>query len=110
MKKFIEGPIRFLTIRKSGPPTMGPALLMWFIFTLLIAALAALITVQGLGLQTHSRMAGHMVGMISLLAYCGGSVQSAIWMGKPWGSVAKDLLDGLIYATISALTFMYFWP
>lgn len=110
MSKFIEGPIGFLTIRKSGPPTMGPALLMWFVFTVLIAAFAALIVVQGLGLQANPRMAGHMIGLISLLAYCGGSIQSAIWMGKPWGSVAKDMLDGFIYATISALTFMCFWP
>jgi len=110
MKKFLEGPIGFLTLRKNGPPSMAGSLLMWFAFTLAIAAVAALITVQGIGLQANSHMAGHMVGLISLLAYCGGSIQSGIWMGKPWSSVAKDLLDGFIYALISALTFMYFWP
>ncbi len=110
MKKYNDGPIGLLTIRPNGRPSMGPALLMWFLFTLSIAAVAALITVQGLGLQTNSHSAGHMVGLISLLAYAGGSIQQGIWMGRPWGSVAKDLLDGFIYALISALTFLYFWP
>ena len=31
-------------------------------------------------------------------------------MGKPWGIVAKDLLDSPIYATVCALTFMWLWP
>jgi len=109
-KKYVEGPVGFLTLRKNGVNSMGPMLGQWFLFTLLIAAVAACIAVQSLGLQADHHMAGHMVGMITLLAYTGGSVQNGIWMGKPWGSVAKDLLDGFIYAVISAFTFMFFWP
>jgi hypothetical protein len=30
-------------------------------------------------------------------------------MGKPWPSVAKDVLDAAIYATITALTFGWLW-
>ena len=37
--------------------------------------------------------------MISFLTYFGGSVQLAIWMGKPWSAVGKDLLDSLIFGT-----------
>jgi hypothetical protein len=30
-------------------------------------------------------------------------------MGKPWTSVAKEVLDAVIYAVITALTFAWFW-
>ena len=33
-----------------------------------------------------------------------------IWMGKPRGAVAKDVVDEFIYASISALSFMWLWP
>jgi len=109
-KKFIDGPVGFLTLRKNGPPTMGGSLIQWFVFNLAIATVAAAIALQTYGLQGESHRAGHLVGMLSLMAYGGSSVQAGIWMGKPWVSVAKDLLDALIYATLSALTFVWLWP
>ena len=59
--------------------------------------------------MTHpTPFVGHRIRFF--LTYFGGSVQMAIWMGKPWSTVAKDLLDSLIYGTISALVFMWLWP
>lgn len=109
-KKYNDGPIGFLTLRPNGLPRMGPALVMWFLFTLLVAAIAAFIAITSIGLSAHPHVAAHLIGLVSLLAYGAGSIQAGIWMGKPWGSVAKDLLDGFIYAGISAMTFLYFWP
>ena len=108
--KFVEGPIAFMTVRKNGPPAMGAALTLWFIYTLIIAAFAGCVACQVYGVKADSHQAGHLVGMLSLMAYAAGSVQLGIWMGKPWGSVAKEVFDGFIYATISALTFMWLWP
>ncbi|MEO8671101.1 MAG: hypothetical protein ABI411_07280 [Tahibacter sp.] len=109
-QKFVQGPIGLLTLRKNGPPTMGAALLQWFVFTVVVATIAGGLALQAFGLAADHHRAGHLVGMISLLTYFGGSVQMAIWMGKPWGIVFKDLLDCLIYGTISALVFMWLWP
>lgn len=110
MKKYTEGPIAFITVRKNGPPAMGATLALWFAFTVVIAAVVACVAHQVYGLQADPRKAGHLVGMMSFLAYAAGSVPLGIWMGKPWGSVAKDVLDGFIYGVISALTFMWLWP
>lgn len=109
-KKFIEGPIALITIRKSGPPTMGLCLGLWFAYSIAIASIAACLALQAYPGKANAHAAGHLVGMVSFLAYVGGSVQMGIWMGKPWGSVAKDALDGLIYGFISAMTFMLLWP
>ena len=109
-KKFLEGPIAFMTIRKNGLPNMGSALTSWFIYSLLVACVAACVACETLGLNANPRQAGHLVGVISFMTYVGGSIQMGIWMGKPWSSVAKDVLDGLIYGVISGLTFMWLWP
>ena len=108
--KFLEGPIAFMTVKKNGVPTMGTTLTLWFIYCVVIAAIAALVACQTYGIKADPRLAGHLVGILSFLAYAAGSVPLGIWMGKPWGSVAKDVIDGFIYAVISALTFMWLWP
>jgi hypothetical protein len=109
-KKFREGPIGFITIAKSGMPGMGKQLLLWFLYIVAVTSVGACLALQIYGLQAEPHHAGHVVGMLSLLAYIGGSIQNGIWMAKPWSSVAKDVLDGLIYATVTALTFMWLWP
>ncbi len=108
--KFREGPVGHLTIVGNGMPSMGAMLGKWFVFNLGVAAIAACLALQVLGLAADRHAAGHLVGMVSFLTYFGGSVQNGIWMGKPWSAVAKDLLDSLIYGTVSALTFMFLWP
>jgi hypothetical protein len=109
-QKYIDGPIGIMTIRKNGVPAIGGMLIQWFVFSVVVAALAGLLALQSFGLGADHHRAGHLVGMVSLLTYFGGSVQMAIWMGKPWSAVFKDLIDSLIYATISALVFMWLWP
>src|SRR5258708_21809114 len=40
-QKFKDGPVAFLFVRPSRPPTMGPALGQWFVLNLVVALLAA---------------------------------------------------------------------
>ena len=110
MKKYVDGPIGMLTVIKSGPPKMGGMLIRWFLFNLVVAIVAGAIALQIYGLPGNPHYAGHLVGLITFLTYAGGSVQSGIWMGKPWISVIKDLLDALIYGVVSALAFWWLWP
>lgn len=108
--KMTEGPVGFLILRPPGPPAMGAALLQWFLFTLFVAAAAAAITVQAVGLGVDGHAGAHMIGLVSFLVYAIGGVPEGIWMGRPWKSVALHALDGLIYAIVSALIFMFLWP
>jgi hypothetical protein len=110
VKKFVDGPVGHVTVLKSGPPKMGGTLALWFLYNLVVAIAAAAIALQVYGLPGNARYAGHLVGLITFLTYAGGSVQSGIWMGRPWGSVLKDLLDALIYGIVSALAFWWLWP
>ena len=108
--KYQEGPVGFLTFRANGLPSMGVPLVLWFLFSLAIAFMAAYLASRLLPAGTHYRQVFRVVGTVSFLAYAGGSVQAGIWMGKPWRSVAKDLADGLIYGLLSAGAFGWLWP
>src|SRR5436305_1683395 len=35
-RKFTEGPVAVMNLRRSGPPTMGGSLAQWFLFSLIV--------------------------------------------------------------------------
>jgi hypothetical protein len=109
-QKFIDGPIAFMTVRPSGKPSMGAPLAQWFAFAVLISVIVAYVAFKTLPPGPSFYQVCRVVGAMALLAYGAGSVLQGIWFGKPWSSVAKDLLDAVIYAVIMALTFAYLWP
>lgn len=108
-QKFIEGPVAFVVMRASGPPKMGGLLVQWFIYGLVVALIAACLA-GGVLPAGSGRQAGILTGAIAFLVYGGGSVPNAIWMGKPWSSALKELLDALIYGIVTGATFCWLWP
>jgi hypothetical protein len=46
---------------------------------------------------------------LAFLAYASGGIHFGIWFGKPWPTVAKDMLDAVIYAVITGLAFGLLW-
>jgi hypothetical protein len=104
--RFREGPVGKLTLRKPGAMSIGPMLMQWFLLNLAVACVAACMAV---GSMTPHH-AAHTAWLATLLAYGAGAISEAIWMGKPWAATLKDLLDALIYAIVTALVFMWFWP
>jgi hypothetical protein len=109
-KKFEEGPVAFVTMRASGPPRMGGALVAWFVFTLGVASVAAYLAGKTLAPTADAGQVCRVVALLCFAAYGGGSITAGIWMGKPWSSVAKELLDAAIYAALTAATFAWLWP
>jgi hypothetical protein len=109
-KKFVEGPIAFVTLRPSGMPSMGRTLALWFGYTLAIGVIAAYLASRALPSTASFGQVCRLVATVAFVAYAGGSVQMGIWFGKPWGSVVKDVADGLIYGVITGATFAWLWP
>jgi hypothetical protein len=109
-QKFKDGPVAFLTLRASGQPSMGPMLGQWFALNVVVAVLAAYLASKSLSTTASFLQVCRVVSITTFLAYAGGSVSGAIWMGKPWASAAKEVLDAAIYALVSALVFGWLWP
>jgi hypothetical protein len=109
-KKFTEGPVAVLNLRRPGPPTMGGALAQWFLYSLVISFFIAYIASHTLAPGTRYLEVFRVVGAIGFLAYAAGQVPQSIWMGKPWRITWKEALDGLIYGLLTAGTFGWLWP
>ena len=52
----------------------------------------------------------HTVGLFTLAAYALALWPLSIWYGRGWGITIKSTVDGLIYAVVTGLIFMWLWP
>lgn len=97
-------------LRENGAPKMSAPLVLWFLYTLAISLIAAYVAARTLTSSATFLQVCRIAGAVSFVAYAGGGVQAAIWMGKPWKSTAKDVADALIHATATALVLAWLWP
>ncbi|MDP3859943.1 MAG: hypothetical protein Q8Q73_19450 [Stagnimonas sp.] len=109
-QRFVEGPVGFVMLRASGLPKMGPHLGKWFLLALAVSAITACLACSVLGSGASKYLVFHFFAISTFLAYATGSVSDGIWKAHPWGAVAKDLLDALLYALVSAAVFAWLWP
>ena len=109
-RKFTEGPVGFLLLRPPGMPGMGASLGQWFALNLLVAIVAGYLASRAVPAGASFLAVCRVVSITTFLAYATGGLQMAIWMGKPWGSAAKEFLDAFLYALVSALAFGWLWP
>jgi hypothetical protein len=109
-KKYEDGPVAVLTLKRNGPFTMGPNLAQWFVFTLVVSFFVAWVTSQVLPMGTAYMKVFQVAGTVAFLSYAAGQLPASIWMGKPWSIAAKEVLDGLIYGLVTAGAFGWLWP
>ncbi|GAA0723884.1 hypothetical protein [Dokdonella soli] len=109
-EKFKQGPVGIVFLRAPGPANMGAYLGQWFVYCLLVSLFAALIGTHVMAAGMPYQHVFRVVGVIAFMAYGLGSVPNAIWWGHPWGSEVKHIIDGVIYALITAATFAWLWP
>jgi hypothetical protein len=111
VKKYTEGPVMHFTILPNGAPKMGRYLGQWFLWSLVIAVVAAYLAARVCGLDhTHAHTAAKLVGALTFIAHGFGTVTESIWSGRPWSSSVKYLLDAALYAVGSWGVFLWLWP
>jgi hypothetical protein len=110
-QKYTEGPVGVFYFMRPGAPNMGPQLGKWFIFNLVVSFFTAYVGIHGLQQPSPEYLrVFQLTGTAAFMAYAFGSVPAGIWMGKPWGVVWKEVLDGLIYGLVTAGSFGWLWP
>jgi hypothetical protein len=110
VEKFKRGPVGLLTVIPSGAPAMGKYLGMWFVYCVVVSIVVAFVVGTTLSAGTRYLVVFHLTGLAAFLAYGVGQIQDSIWKGQTWGVTFKHVVDGLIYALLTAGTFGWLWP
>jgi hypothetical protein len=109
-EKYKQGPVGLMTVIPNGPPAMPKFLGLWFAYCLIVGFFVAYLTGHTVAPGAHYLAVFRVVGTAAFLAYGLGNLSNGIWKGQPWSMVIKEVIDGLVYASLTAGTFGWLWP
>jgi len=81
-----------------------------FLSYLVISAIVGYLA--GIGLMPGAEYMDvfRVVGTAAFLAYCMGSLANDFFMGKPTRFIITCLIDGVVFAMVTAGVFAWLWP
>ena len=110
VEKYKQGPVGFMTIFPSGAPAMAKFMIQWFIYCLVIAFFVAYLAAHTIPGGARYLAVFRVVGTAAFLGYGLGHLSNGIWKGQPWSVTIKEVIDGFVYAMLTAGTFGWLWP
>lgn len=110
LEKVREGPAMMVTVWDGDPTKMGKQLAQWFIYILVITVLLAFVASKLVSSGASYMIVFHHFLITGTLTYSGAHAMGAIWFGHSWTRTIKDIIDGLIYAAVTAGFFGWLWP
>ena len=108
-EKLKRGPIVLMTVM-SGGAGMGKSLAQWFAYCVLVGVFAAYLTGRAFGPATDYMTVFRYVGTTAFLGYSLALLHDSIWFHRAWSTTFRHLLDGLLYALLTAGVFGWLWP
>lgn len=109
-EKMKKGPVMIFTVVPNGPATMGTSLTLWFLYSVLVGFFAAYLTGRTLAAGADYLEVFRYVGTTAFLGYSLALLQTSIWYRRAWSTTIKSMIDGLIYALVTAGVFGWLWP
>jgi len=110
VEKYKQGPVGSITVMPLGPPAMPKFLGQWFAYCLLVSFFVAYLTAHTVAAGTPYLAVFRVVGTAAFLAYGLGALPGGIWKGQMWSMTIMEVIDGLVYAVLTAGTFGWLWP
>lgn len=119
LEKAKQGPWAMVIV-PDGMPNFGRSLGLWFVNCLVLSVFVAYITSHALPLRAGAAapLVGgapylkvfQVAGAATFMAHAGMAAHDTIWKGLGWRYTFGKLVDGLIYACVTAGFFGWLWP
>lgn len=110
IEKYNRGPVGFMSVMPNGPTPMIKNLTVWFLNSILISIFAAYLADLALAPGAEYSKVFQVAGTAAVLGYAFGEIQHSIWRGRSWLITSKFVVDGILYALVTAGTFGWLWP
>ncbi len=110
VEKMKTGPVGWLTVLPPGGFAIGKSLVWWFVYSLIVGVLVAYVGWHGLEPGAGYRPVFQLTGTAAILGYALGVMNDSIWKGVRWSTTGKFMIDGAVYALVTAGTFGWLWP
>jgi hypothetical protein len=110
IEKMKAGPVLFMTVVPSGPPSIGTSLVLWFVYSIIVSVFAGYIAGRALPAGANYLAVFRFAGCTAFIGYSLALIQHSIWYKRNWGTTAKSMIDGLVYGLLTAGTFGWLWP
>jgi hypothetical protein len=108
--KLKAGPVAFINVFPNQQIAMGSSLIQWFLYSVVVGALAAYVTGRAVGPGAAYLDVFRFVAISAFLGYSLALAQASIWYKRSWTVTLKSMIDGLIYALLTAGVFGWLWP
>ena len=109
-EKYQQGPVGMMTIFPSGLPVLPKFLSLWFAYCLIVGIVVAYLTGRTVAPGAAYSAVLRVAGTAAFLAYGLGPLSNSVWKGQTWSATSKEVLDGLVYALLTAGTLGWLWP
>jgi len=109
-EKYKQGPVGLITVMPTGLPNMPKFLGLWFGYTVLVGFFVAYLVAHTVAPGSSYLAVFRVAGTAAFLSYGLGVLPGGIWKGQTATVTLKELVDGLIYALLTAGTFGWLWP
>lgn len=110
VEKLNQGPVLMLNVFPNGPFKMGPSLIQWFIYCVVVGIFSAYIAGRALEPGAEYLEVFRFAGFTAFCCYAVALWQASIWFKRSWSHTAKMTFDGLLYGLVTAGTFGWLWP
>jgi hypothetical protein len=108
MEKMKQGPWAMLTVMPCMP-NFGKSLGLWFVHLLIVSTFVAYLASHSLSAAATYLEVFRVTGTAALLAYAGYALPMCIWHAVPWAQLPGKVIDGVIYALLTAGVFGWQW-
>ena len=109
--KVEKGPVAVMTVFGPGDFfNMGPQLAQWFAYSLVVGFFTAYVATRTLSPGAEYLEVFRITGTVAFACYAMALPQRSIWWKQRWSSTLKSMVDGFIYASLTAGAFGWLWP
>jgi hypothetical protein len=110
LAKMEQGPNVIMTVMPKGKMTMTQSLVLWFFYILAMSIAAAYVAGRALAPGADYLQVFRFVTTTAFLGYSAALLQMSIWYKRAWNITIKSMIDGFIYATLTAGMMGWLWP